>query len=554
MNGQAVPREQHLLSVEVQKSVNRVSSARLAYLDGAASTGDFPLASAPTFAPGAEIEILAGDAAARTRIFQGVVVRQAIKVRPRSAPQLVVECRHKAFRLTARRRSACYLGQTDAEVMGALLHDAGLDADVERTSVRHTQLVQYRSTDWDFLVGRAEANGMLVTTSGPDVKVKAPRHRAAAVLSLQFGATVLELDAELDARQQWSGVKAMTWDPAQQALVTCAATDPAAAVAGSPSAADLAGVAGAGDRLLPHAALAEPEAQAWADATWLRSQLSKVSGRVKVEGLATLEPGQVVTLGGVGSRFGGDVLVTGVRHLSDLVQGWKTHIQFGSVDGRLGGEPTATEATVGGLQIGTVTSNEDPDGEARVKVRLPLVDATGDGVWARVASLDAGQDRGFCFRPELGDEVVVGFLDEDPRGPVILGMLHSSARPPPLQGSNDNHQKVYRSRAGLRLHFDDRQKEVRLETPAGNAITLSEDARGIRISDQNGNSIVLDPDGVRIESTAAVRVKAATELGLESGTSLGAKAGAGLALSGASGAELSSASVTQVKGSLVKLN
>ena len=99
------------------------------------------------------------------------------------------------------------------------------------------------------------------------------------------------------------------------------------------------------------------------------------------------------------------------------------------------------------MQIGIVVSNEDPDGEHRVRVRMPLVSADEDGTWARVAVLDAGDERGFFFRPEVGDEVVLGFLSDDPRQAVILGMLHSSAKAAPLQGSDDNHEKVFQSRS-----------------------------------------------------------------------------------------------------------
>jgi uncharacterized protein involved in type VI secretion and phage assembly len=42
----------------------------------------------------------------------------------------------------------------------------------------------------------------------------------------------------------------------------------------------------------------------------------------------------------------------------------------------------------------------DPDGEDRIQVRLPILDAQADGIWARVSSLDAGENRGFFFRPE----------------------------------------------------------------------------------------------------------------------------------------------------------
>ena len=129
-----------------------------------------------------------------------------------------------------------------------------------------------------------------------------------------------------------------------------------------------------------------------------------------------------------------------MRQAFDTVQGWKTHLQFGGIAPDAGLRsacrsiaPPQLLAPVAGLQAGVVTDNEDPAGEFRVRVRLPLVNDGDDGVWARVASLDAGAERGFFFRPEIGDEVLLGFLDDDPRQPVLLGMLHSSALAAPLR-------------------------------------------------------------------------------------------------------------------------
>src|SRR5262249_9567354 len=197
----------------------------------------------------------------------------------------------------------------------------------------------------------------------------------------------------------------------------------------------LAAVIGLKSYDLRHAAIPEAEARAWAQAEWLRAKMSKVSGRAKCEGIATINPGDHSRIGGVGDRFSGGVFVTGVRHDFDQVQGWKTHVQFGAVhepqreDSGWSAPPAGHLVPAArGLQVGVVTSNEDPDGEHRVRVRLPLVDAADDGVWARVPSPDAGDERGFFFRPEMGDEVVVAFFDDDPRRPVILGMLHSSAK------------------------------------------------------------------------------------------------------------------------------
>lgn len=561
MNGVAVERGHQLLAANVTKSANRISAARLAYLDGAASSGDFPLSNADTFVPGAEVEILAGATNAPVTLFKGIVIRQGIKVRDHVAPQLIVECRHKAVKLTVGHKNAYFFDQKDSDIISSLLQNAGLDTDVETTAVTHKQLVQYCCTDWDFLLMRAEANGKLIFTADDKVLVKAPVTDGSAVCSLLFGATILEVDAQIDARQQYSAVKSSTWDAAQQSVVEKDAADPAIGTPGNLGAEDLAAVVGLDHFHLQHAAVAEAEAQAWADAQWLKSQLSRVNGRVKCEGIATVVPGDIVTLGGIGERYNGDVFVSGVRHDFDLVQGWKTHLQFGNLDTWLGKEqpvsaPKAAALLPGisGLQIGVVTGNEDPDAEHRVRVRLPLVDQQGDGTWARIASLDAGEDRGFFFRPEIGDEVVLGFLNDDPRQAVILGMLHSSAKPAPLQGSDDNHEKLYQSRSKMKIYFNDDTKVMRLETPAGNMITLNEDDKAVRIVDQNGNKLEMTQDGIVMESSKALTLKAGTELKLESGTSLNIKGGTELKLEGTSGAEVSSSGVTKVKGSLVQLN
>jgi Rhs element Vgr protein len=559
-SGEAVPREHHLVSATVVKSVNRIASARLVYVDGAASAGDFPLSNAPTFLPGTEVEVSAGAGDDPATLFVGVVVKQSLKVRDHTAPQLVIECRHKAVRLTVGRRSAYYFDQTDGDVIESLLGDAGLDADVARTTVTHAQQVQYACTDWDYLLARAEANGLVVLTNGAGVAVKAPALGAAAT-TLQFGATVLEMDAELDARDQYAAVQSATWDAAQQSVVTRDATDPGLAGPGNVASADLADVVGLPHLPLATAAIGEDEAQAWADAAWLKSRLAKATGRLKCEGIGTIDPGDAVTLAGLGDRFNGDVVVTGVRHDFDLVQGWKTHVQFGGTapwfaDERRVSAPAAGALlpAVGGLQIGVVVGNEDPGGEHRVRVRMPLVSPGADGTWARVAAPDAGDDRGFFFRPEIGDEVVLGFLDDDPRQAVVLGMLHSSAKPAPLAGSDDNHEKGYQSRAKMKLYLNDEKKVIKLETPAGNTITLSEDEKAVTIADQNGNSIAMTTDGITIESAKALTLKAGTEVKLESGTAFSAKGGTELKLEGTSGAELSSTAVTKVKGSLLQLN
>ena len=203
VGGREVGREQHLAGAYVTKAVNRIAAARLVYLDGSAAASDFALSNAATFVPGAEVEILAGDQANPVSIFKGVVMRQAIRVRENSASQLVIECRHVASKLTVGAKNAFFFGEKDSDILSGLLSAASVNAQVEATSVSHPQQVQFRCTDWDFLLARAEANGKLVFTNDGEVKVKAPVLSGQPVCTLTFGATVLELDAELEARSQF---------------------------------------------------------------------------------------------------------------------------------------------------------------------------------------------------------------------------------------------------------------------------------------------------------------------------------------------------------------
>jgi uncharacterized protein involved in type VI secretion and phage assembly len=209
---------------------------------------------------------------------------------------------------------------------------------------------------------------------------------------------------------------------------------------------------------------------------------------------------------------------------------------------------------VNGLHVGVVVSNEDPENEFRVRVAMPMVNPGDEGAWARVACLDAGADRGFFIRPEVGDEVILGFLNDDPRHAVVLGMLNSSAKPAPLQGSDDNHEKVFQTRSGMKWYFDDEQKIFRIETPAGNLLALDEKESSIILQDQHGNVIRMDASGIAIESQTALTLKASSNIKLEAGGSLHGSGGADVKWEGASGAEMSSNAIAKLRGSLVQIN
>lgn len=561
VDGEAVPRTHQLLSASIGLPAQHVAWARLAYLDGAAAAGDFPLSASPLFAPGAKVRISAGGGDESNLLFDGLVVKQSLRLREASTSQLVVDCRHAATKLTVTRRSMIYLDLSDADLIQQLLSAAGLSADIDGAALHHDQLVQAHCTDWDFIVARARANGLLVLPRADRLVLKAPDDSAAPRLTLQHGATLLELDAQIDARLQPAAVQVRRWDIGDQAAVDEDAAEPPLTGPGDFAPAELAAVHGVATETLPRTALASDEARALGSAAWQSARADKASGRAKCEGLGQVLPGDVVTLAGCGARLNGPVFVTGVRHEMDVVQGWRTHLQFGglgdddALDQRLNQPPTpALLAPVHGLQIGVVTALADAAGEFRVRVHLPLAEGAADGLWARVASLDAGDQRGFVFRPEVGDEVVLGFLDNDPRHPIVLGQLHSSAKPAHLAGDDANPLKGYRSRSGIELSFDDEKKTVTLKTPGDRRLVLDDDAGSITLGDAAGNRLTMDDTGITLESAQKLTLKCPAGMALESSAELSLQAATSLTLEGSASAELKGGGMTKIVGGQVLIN
>lgn len=559
--GNELPRNWQLLSANVYFEANRIPAATLIFQDGEVSTTTFPVSDGAELQPGKAIEIKAGYQGNDESLFKGIVVKQALKMR-QTTSMLLVECKDEVVKMTGSPRNAYFVAQKDSDAIESIIKANGLQAEVEATDVEHERLVQYNTTDWDFVQMRAEANGLICLADAGKLTVTKPDPSGEPVLTLQYGATLLGMDLEMDARDQPKAVKGFGWNPADQTLAEAEAAEPTTTNNGNIAPADLARVLDQDAHQLFHGgAVAEAELKAWANGHLLKSRFAKLRGRVKCQGFPGVKPGNIIELKGVGERFNGKAFVSGVAH--QVTQGnWETSIQIGldpewfaeRIGQAIGGGAVLTPQ-IDGLQIGVVTALEgDPASEERIQVRLPIVNKDEDGTWARIATLDAGDKRGTFFRPEVGDEVLIGFIGQDPRHAVVLGGLHSSAKAAPEPADDDNHKKGYVSRSEMKLVFDDEKKSITIETPKGNLIELSEDTGGISLADENGNKLTLNADGVTIESAKDIVFKAASgDLKMEA-LNVTAKAQMNFKAEGSAGAELSASGQTVIKGAIVQIN
>ena len=134
--GTAIPGTYHVLSIVVNKEINRIPSATIILLDGDAAAETFEISNAAEFEHAKKIEIKAGWSSDEETIFKGIVVKQNIKVKDQNSV-LMVECRDESVRMTIAPKSKYFKDKKDSEIFEELINPYSLQNDLEATSLKH---------------------------------------------------------------------------------------------------------------------------------------------------------------------------------------------------------------------------------------------------------------------------------------------------------------------------------------------------------------------------------------------------------------------------------
>lgn len=166
-----------------------------------------------------------------------------------------------------------------------------------------------------------------------------------------------------------------------------------------------------------------------------------------------------------------------------------------------------------GVYPALVTDIVDPDGQGRVRVRLPWSpddDGRDYEAWARLATMMGGSGRGSWFVPDVDDEVLVVFEAGDARRPYVVGGLWNGQDAPPesMDSGGENNVKTLKSRNGVTITLDDTSgtESLTLETPGGQRVVLKDGPGAVEIEDSNGNSIKLETSGITVNASAKVTI------------------------------------------------
>jgi Rhs element Vgr protein len=570
-----------VFSISVNKTINKIPYAKILLHDGDPAEQAFPISNSNIFEIGKEIEIRLGYQTNLKVVFKGIIIKHALKANDYTNPYLEVYCKDVVYRTALVPQTVSFANVKDNDALNKILGKYGspIDKNIGKTSIKHEMLAQQDTTDWDFINMRAEANGQVVIIDDGKFTTKKPNSSQTPSHTFTYGVDIYRLELEMDASTQWQQAGGKIWEPDEQKCKSVNASTVGEKSFGATSHSKLAGINKQEAITFIHGgSVTQEEMENFSTGLLELNRLTKIRGQVTVQGTADLKPDSTIKINKGANNFAGNAYVSGVHHRLEAGQ-WFTDIAVGLPNQRymrkyadIAGLPAAGMlCPIHGLQIGVVKELEkDPQSNYRIFVNVPIIHQPNEGIWCRIASFYASKGIGAFIMPEKEDEVVIGFINDDFRSPVIVGSLYSGSKhQTPIQQDKENNIKALVTRSKLEMTFNDKDKAIVFKTPGGRTISISDKDGTIEIVNNTANKIILGKQNVEIisnkdiilnakgsinlQATDSVQIKGNNKVEL-SGMNVSANATMKASLIGNSSAQVQSSMTTIIKGTMVQIN
>ncbi|MCM1157424.1 MAG: phage baseplate assembly protein V [Bacteroidales bacterium] len=530
------------------------------------------------FRVGKVIEAALGYGSSLTTVFKGYIAEYktvyqempAISVTALDLRKLLMQSRRRKYKYAENTYSQIF-----SEVMGNYrkLYDT-LHVD----SVEQKEELTQNDTDYRFIRDELCRKGNReFFVVGKDVYFKKPEEEGSSFLELEWGKNLISFQAGSGycngQMKVYSCQEDKTWNTAQTSIKTGDDT---------PS-------------LTAETQIEEWELGAGLDTQILTNWLDKKASEKKEKnrtaagtliGLPELVPGRYIKIKGVDSDDEGIYYLKEVSHSFDH-DGFITSFSVGERGDRLtaGEAGGAEENRYRGMMRAVVKQNWDEEHPGKVLVDLLTGEEGKNSTkWLPVVQPYCGAGYGFYFHPEIDTEVIVGSLAGDVNSLVVMGSMWNEvdALPADTAGEKNvvkrirtkgNHEIVFcdeedagkvqiHTNGKLNITLDDAKKTITvfdeeeknglqidgekgtLTLKADKKIILSAGDKEMIVVDGNGGKVLLEADKIEEKGKQNMQIQA-QKLEIK-GNVTEMKAEGSL--------KINSSAVTEIKGSMVKIN
>jgi uncharacterized protein involved in type VI secretion and phage assembly len=532
-----------LLDVQVRDNLTLPDTAVVRIRDPEAKNVDAEFKLGQTL----EVSFSAADEDSLRSVFKGEIV--ALEPEYNEGDCIVAARAYdRGWRLNRQRTSRTFQDQTPEDMVRAVAGAAGLSAgELYVTGVTHEFFQQSMETDWEFcrrLAAMYDCEFFIQDQSFYFL----PRAKETPAVTLTWGGkgSLISFKPRMSGVGQVSQVTVANHDPKAAQAVTAQASTPQIAGASNAlngRAGDIAKLDAGNVVVADQITATQAEASALAQSTLDRLAKSFIEADGKAFGDPRLRANVTIKLEQVG-QFSGEYVLAQTTHTyrgragyttSFLISGRTTH----TFSDLLKRSPADWAAS---LVVGVVTNTNDPDGMGRVRVKFPALGTDIEGWWARVATINAGPDRGLFMLPETGDEVVVGFEHGDARRPFVLGSLYTGKNklPDDLKDPSNDRKAKFGVKSDHEVHVEGKQA-MTLKTGEKLVIEVNRDGQG------GTGDALLDAKG-------QVEEKAATTFKITAGQTVEIDANQSVTISGTGGVTIKSTGPVKLEGATVDIS
>lgn len=520
---------------------------------------------------GSDVEIEYSDDKDKSTIFTGIIVNKSFFLDSDIEESYVVlKCYHKFFNMTLTTKCSYFIDKTDKEIVEEILSKYGYSSNVGLMILKREFLYQNNISDWDFINNIARHYGYVVDIDKDKLIIDKPKHDKSSQ-KITLGDNVININLTLDGESQIEGFEGKYWDIKKQSCSNVESSNNNSENSfGNVNSSDLLKNSGKQKCNIINDSFNETEYKIYLDCFVELNRYSKIQGNITILGNKDIKQNTTIEISNFSDVFNGSAYINKVQHIyKNEYSGWITKIYVGlKKQDNYNIKDNFNIGNIVGLKYGVVLKVDgDPENNFRVFVNIPTINKSEEGIWCRLSSIYASNNCGVTFFPEKGDEVILGFIENNPKEPIIIGNVYNSKNKSSVTIDAENNIKSIKTKSGMEINFNEKDKILKINTSEKRSITISDKDESLELLNDSGKIVInkdsievktskdikIDGNNITLSAKGTIKIKGTNEVNLD-GNNLKVNGGIGVNIKGGTNTKIESSGITEVKGTMVKIN